>query len=239
MTEVADRARLVFWCVVMLGLVVAAVAYGQASAGSGATRAPMTASLVLDDDIILPSRVNAALGRTLSALDRSEAKVDDQQYGSAASSLEAIDANLVRVHRAARAQMKAPVDPEAETTAGPDSVLTVLALDQEAITRLAGLYDTVTDPVVLNRFAEALNTALTKRNQLLDKVIKLNPEGAGAPYADGMADSVDGYADEVANLTEALAVDHLATSARAALTNVLSRSEAAAAKVTAAFGGGE
>jgi len=79
---------------------------------------------------------------------------------------------------------------------------------------------------------------LKARDRLLDKVINLKP-GKAAAYADGMADTVDGYTDEVSNLTEALKVDHLTISARAALTNALSRSQAAAAKVTAAFGGGE
>lgn len=134
--------------------------------------------------------------------------------------------------------MRVPIDPEAEVTPGPDSVLAVLGLEQAAITRLAGLYDTVTDPVVLNRIGGAMDVALTKRDRLLDKVINLRP-GKAAAYADGMADTVDGYADEVSNLTEALKVDHLTTSARSALTNALSRSQAAAAKVTAAFGGGE
>ena len=32
----------------------------------------------------------------------------------------------------------------------------------------------------------------------------LDPEEAGADYADGLADSVDGYVDEVASLTEAI-----------------------------------
>ena len=122
---------------------------------------------------------------------------------------------------------------------GPDSVTAVLKLEQVAITRLAGLYDTVADPVVLNRIGSAMDVALTMRDRMLNAVIALNPEGAGLAYADGMADSVDGYTDEVANLTEALKVDRLTTSARSALANALSRSQAAAAKVTAAFGGGE
>jgi hypothetical protein len=235
MTEVADRARLILFCVVVASLAAAAIALSQASEGAAGVAA---ARPIVDDEIILPSRVDAAIGRSLSALDRSEAAVDDQQYGAAAASLTAIDADLGRAHRAARAQMRAPMDPEAETTPGPDSVLAVLNLEQWTITRLAGLYDTVGDPVVLNRLGEALNTALTKRDQLLEKVIKLKP-GKAVAYADGMADSVDGYGDEVANLTEALQVDQLTTSARAALTNALSRSQATAAKVIAAFGGGE
>jgi hypothetical protein len=244
MTDVVHRARFVLSSIVVLGLLAAAVVSGRPAQGSASTRSAETppiagVSQVLDPEVILPSRVSAALGRSLSALDRAEARVDDQQYGSAAASLAAIGSDLIRAHLAARAQMRAPVDPEAETTSGPDSVVAVLSVEQSAITRLAGLYDTVTDPVVLNRIGGAMDAALTKRDRLLNAVIRLNPEGKGAAYADGMADTVDGYTDEVSNLTEALKVDHLTTSARSALTNALARSQAAAAKVTAAFGGGE
>jgi hypothetical protein len=244
MTDVVGKARFVLSSMVVLGLLAAAVAYGQPGGGAASARAagtpPIAAvSQAVDDEVILPSRVDAAIGRSLSALDRSEARVDDQQFGSAAASLEALEADLERSHRAAKAQLKAkPPDPEAETTPGPDSVLAVFNLEQSSVTRLAGLYDTVTDPAVLNRIDGAMNVALARRDRMLNAVIGLKPAKAAA-YADGMADTVDGYADEVANLTEALKVDRLTTSARAALTNALSRSQATAAKVTAAFGGGE
>lgn len=234
MTEFVDRSRFVLSSILALGVVAAAMVLSQAGDGTASTARP-----VIDDDVILPTRVDAAIGRSLSALDRAEAAVDDQRYASAAASLGAVGTDIGRAHRAARAQLRAPVDPEAETTSGPDSVIAVLSVEQWAIARLAGLYDTVTDPVVLNRIGGAMNAALTNRNRMLNAVIRLNPEGKGAPYADAMADTVDGYADEVANLTEALKVDHLTASASAALTNALSRSQAAAAKVTAAFGGGE
>jgi hypothetical protein len=244
MTEVIDRARLVRWSIVVLGLFAAAAAFSQAADGTASARAQetqpiATASQAEDDDVILPSRVSAAIERSLAALDRAEARVDDHQYGSAAASLVAVGADLGRADRAGQAQLAAPMDPEAESTSGPDSVIAVLTLDQSAITRLAGLYATVTDPVVLNRIGSSLNVALAKRNRMLNAVIALDPEGAGVAYADAMADTLDGYTDEVANLTEALKVDRLTTSARSALTNALSRSQAAAAKVTAAYGGGE
>jgi hypothetical protein len=223
----------------LVGVVVVAL---LAVSVSSYSEKPVMAAVppVLDDDVVLPSRVSAAMDRTASALDRSESRIDDQQYGLAAASLSALDADLVRTHRAANVQFHAPPpDPEAEATPGPSSVLAVLTLEQWAITRLAGLYDSVSDPIVLNRLSSALNTALTKRNRMLNAVLKLDPEGAGADYADGMADSLDGYADEVANLTEALDVDRLTPSARAALQNALLRSQAAADKMNAAFGGAD
>ena len=206
MTEVVDKARFLLWGIVVFGLFAAAMTFSQAGGRIDSARAQTPP--IVDDEVILPTRVSAAMGRSLSALDRAEARVDDQQYGSAAASLLAIGSDLNRAHSAARAQLKAkPVDPEAETTQGPDSVTAVLTLEQQAITRLAGLYDTVTDPVVLNRIGSAMDVALTKRVRMLNAVIALNPEGAGAAYADGMADTVDGYTDEVENLTEALKVE--------------------------------
>lgn len=234
MVEIFHRRRYLIFGMVVLALLVAWA--------TSVSEKPVMAAVppAIDDDVVLPSRVSAAMDRTASALDRAEARVDDQEYDLAVAALSALDADLVRTHRAANAQLHAPPpDPEAETTPGPASVIAVLTLEQWAITRLAGLYDSVNDPVVLNRIGSALNTALAKRDRMLNAVIALNPEGAGADYADGMADSLDGYADEVANVTEALKVDRLTTSAREALTNTLARSKSAAAKVNAAFGGGD
>ena len=80
---------------------------------------------------------------------------------------------------------------------------------------------------------------MNTRDKLLAAVIALDPEGAGADYADGMADTVAGYDDEVANLTEALAADQLSAGGTKVLTAALNQSKATQAKVAAAFGGGE
>ena len=60
-----------------------------------------------------------------------------------------------------------------------------------------------------------------------------------APYADALADTVPTYTDEVAAIAEALADDHLVAASRSALRAALTRSQQAAAQMTAAFGGGE
>jgi hypothetical protein len=193
-----------------------------------------------DDDVVLPTRVAVAIERTQNAVDRSTSRIDDGRYKKARRSLKAVVVDFGRAHRAGMAQMNAPVDPEAETTPGPDSVLAVLTLEQAAITNLAGLFDGITGhPRVVSRISGALAAANTNRNLMLNAVIALDPEEAGADYADGMADTVDGYADEVANLTEALHDDQLSAASRAALKSALAKSRATAAKVNTAFGGGE
>jgi hypothetical protein len=193
-----------------------------------------------DDDIVLPTRVAVAIERTQNAVDRSAARIDDGRYKKARRSLKAVVVDFGRAHRAGMAQLHAPVDPEAESSPGPDSVVAVLTLEQAAITNLAGLFDGITrHPRVVRRISRALTAGNTNRNLMLNAVIALDPEGAGADYADGMADTVDGYADEVANLAEALHDDRLSTASRAALKSALAKSRATAAKVNTAFGGGE
>jgi hypothetical protein len=101
------------------------------------------------------------------------------------------------------------------------------------------MFDRITNSNVVNALDATLAAAGNKRKALLNRVVGLSPEGAGADYADGMADTVDGYADEVANLTEALKIDQLSSAGRAALARALARANAASETVNTAFGGGE
>src|SRR6185312_3995496 len=110
-----------------------------------------SASQEQPDEVVLASRLSAAIERTQNAVDRSEARIDDGQYGNAATSLLAVAADVIRVHRAAVAQMSVPVDEEAPASPGPDSVVAALTFEQSVVTRLAGLFDTVTNPAVLAR----------------------------------------------------------------------------------------
>lgn len=229
-----------------VGLAVVSIAPAQSASADEHARHAADKTLVKvalgeDDEVVLPSRVAAAIERTLTALARSEERVDDARFRLARKSLKAVRLDVRRTHRAGMRQMTAvPADEEAETTPGPDSVVAVLTVEQGAVTRLGGMYDTIAHhPRVIDRISKALSATLTYRDRMLNAVIALDPEGAGADYADGMADTVDGYADEIANLTEALREDQLSARARTALAKALVRSRATAAKVNAAFGGGE
>ena len=194
---------------------------------------------VPDDDIVLPSRVAVAVGLTQDTVDQSALRVNNRRWTLANRSLQAVQANVVRAHRAGTYQMSLPVAEEAETTPGADSAVAVLNLEQGVITNLAALFDGVaaSHPWVIKNLGDALTQADTKRNQMLDTILALDPEEAGAPYGDAMTDTVDGYTDEVANITEALQNDDLAPASRTALTKALKKSTATAAKVSAAFGG--
>jgi hypothetical protein len=227
----------------VLTLSLAAAASASASPNSARTIGPPAAAAQTapdaEDPVVLPSRLAAAIRRTETGLGNAAEHVDEAEYTKAIVSLRAVRANLGRVDKAARHQMNAvPADPEAETTPGPDSVIAALALDQEAIVSVAGLFNGNSGTLV-TALASTITSAQLIRDRLLNTIIALDPEGAGADYSDGMADTLDGYADEVANLTEALADDKLSVGGKAALQTALARSNATLAKINAAFGGGE
>jgi hypothetical protein len=135
-----------------------------------------------------------------------------------------------------------PADPaepaDTETTPGPDSVIAVLTLDQTIVTSLSGLFDMNSQGVVV-ALTHTLFQTMSARDKLLSAVTGLDPEGAGADYADGMADTLDGYTDEVATLTEALQFDKLSVGGKKVLTAALAKSQATLNQVNTAFGGGE
>ena len=197
-----------------------------------------------DDTVVLPSRVANAIRRTQDSLNNAEDHIDEAEYPQAIVSLRSVRDNMYRADRAARAQMNAPPPPpdaegeDVESTAGPDSVIAVLGEEHTVVTTLAGLFDANSQGVV-DGLTNAMFRTLNARDGLLNAVIALDPEGAGADFADGMADTADQYPDEVANLTEALASDTLSTGGRAVLTPALAQVTATAAAFDAAFGGGE
>jgi hypothetical protein len=227
---------------ILAGLVLTLALAASASAHSARTGPPAAAAQTApaaEDPVVLPSRVAAAIARTERALANSAEHIDEAEYTKAIVSLRAVRANLGRADKAARHQMNAvPADPEAETTPGPDSVIAALTLDQEAIVSVAGLFNGNSGALV-TALASTITSAQLIRDRLLTTIIALDPEGAGADYSDGMADTLDGYSDEVANLTEALADDKLSAGGKAALQTALARANATLAKINAAFGGGE
>jgi hypothetical protein len=224
-------------------LVASAATIGSTLAGGAATSATTSATITtvaepLDPEVILPSRVDGALQRVLAATAAATDGVDAKQTTPAINALVATRLNIVRAHLAGVRQVDAPPPPEdaEESTAGPDSALAILNVEQVTITQVAGLFDKVTAAGLTTALKTTLNAALDRRATFLTKILALDPEEAGAPYADALADTVPNYADEVANLTEALAVDTLTPASRTALQAALTKSKAANTKIIAAFG---
>jgi hypothetical protein len=237
----ANHRRMVL---LLAAFAVALMATAGASAKAEAAQGPRVPASTAqeapaDDAVVLPTRVAAAIRRTESSLANAEEHVDEAEYAKASIALRAVRQNLVRADKAARRQMNAvSTDPEAETTPGPDSVIAALTLDQQAIVTVAELFNGQSGALVTD-LASTLVTAQNTRDKLLNAIIALDPEGTGADYSDGMADTLDGYTDEVANIKEALADDKLSAGGSTALRAALARSNATLAKINNAFGGGE
>jgi hypothetical protein len=227
---------------IVLGLLVASS--GSASPATVSASASQAADTE-DDAAALPSRVANSINRAQLSLDATSVAIDSGDAVKSAASLKGLRLDIFRVDRTARAQLNAappPADEDADTeegaTTGPDSVVAALTFEQTAVTSMAGLFD-AQKGAALDGLTSALFAAMNSRDKLLVNVIGLDPEGAGADFADVMADTVAGYDDEVANLTEALAADTLSAGGRKVLTAALNQSKATQAKVAAAFGGGE
>jgi hypothetical protein len=179
---------------------------------------------------VLPSRVADAIARGRNLLDAAATAVDTHDSSRAAAALNALPAAITRADVAARKQMS----PDAAPASGPDAVVAVLTFDQAAVTRLAGLFDGQSGPL-LDGATHGLFAAMNTRDNLLADVIAL-PDGAD--YAAGMAGTVTGYDDEVANIAEALSDDTLSSGGVKVLQSALAQSSKTRAAVAAAFGGG-
>ncbi len=230
-----SRLKAVIPLGLLIGMALAIPSASQATEYCGYGAAPAA-----NDEVVLPSRVAIAIGRTERSICKAEEHVDEGEYAQAAVSLRSVRRNMYRADRAARRQMNIVPDPDAEdaTTPGPDAVIAVLGVESDVVTSVSGLFDANSKGVV-DAATHALFRTLNARDRMLDAVIALDPEGAGADYSDGMADTVDGYADEVANISDALADDQLSPGGSRVLQTALTQVTATSAKVTAAFGGGE
>jgi hypothetical protein len=205
----------------------------------GVLASSAAAATPLDPEIVLPTRVLKSIQRADISLDRAVEYVDAGDTPKAVTALKAVRKNMTRVDKAARRQLTAvPADPEAETTPGPDSVIAALALDHNIVTTLAGLFDTK-QGIVVDGISPLLFATMNARDSLLDAVIALDPEGAGAPYADAMPDVLPDFDDEVANFDEASSDDQLSAGGAKVISKALAQSQATQAKLAVAYGGGE
>ena len=216
---------------VLASVVVGCLAAAAVLSGPGPVLAP--AAEPFDPEVVLPLRVDAALHRTLDAVERSVAAVDDKRRGDARRALRAARIDFLRSHTAVMHQVQAVPDPDAEeeSTAGPDSALASLNVSQVSVGMLAGLFDRLRAPGLVTRIKVALRTAQFRRQVLLTTFTGMDPEEAGAPYVELLTDTAPQYTDEVAAIQEALADDQLTPSARAGLTAALARSQQAEALV--------
>jgi len=229
----------------IVGLAFSAPAVAKPASDTGRGAGPVAKAAQDDDDApVLPSRMSTAITRAQRSLDKAAEHIDEGEYTKAIVSLRGLRRNMYRADRAATRLLNAPAPPEDaeedgdETPSGPDAVIAVLGLEHDIVVGLAGLFDANSQGVV-DALTHGLFRTLNARDRMLAAVIGLDPEGAGADYADGMADTVADYADEVDNLTEALQDDTLSAGGTRVLTTALAQVTATNTTVTSAFGGGE
>ncbi len=97
----------------------------------------------------------------------------------------------------------------------------------------------MTDADAVTSLRDTLSRTHRSRDDVLDAVIALPPEGARADYDDGMADTLGMYPSEENLITTALLAFELADPANTALRKLLARVQATEARVNAVWGGGE
>jgi len=188
----------------------------------------------------VPAVVAKPVGRAGVALKKAERRLSRGLVLKARRSLRLLRKRLTTAHEAGMAQIGAPpLDPESDDLPGPPSVLAVLALEDRVTVRVVRLFDGRRNEKLVRGLRKTLVVAHGRRDEMLDAVIALPPEGDGADYADGMADTLPIYDAEVTAVTSALAQYRLVAPARRGLRNALDRVTATRDKVNQAWGGGE
>jgi hypothetical protein len=224
-----------------VGLTALVLASAQ-SASAAALYQPQAPQSTLvphaEEDVTpLPTSVATPIKKARTALANAIYYRLHRKFTYASIALANVRLYVGRAHTAGMAQIGAPpADPESDDLPGPPSVIAVLALERTVVVRAAPLYEGLTTGIGL---AKTLATAQILRTAMLNAVVSLDPEGAGADYADGMADTVTSYTTEVNAVIAVLNTNSLTSTSRTTLTQVLTRSRQARAIVTAAFGGGE
>ena len=188
----------------------------------------------------VPGTVSAPIRDARAALARAERRLAEHRYRRALTALSTLRWKAGKAHQAAVNQIgKPPADPESDDPPGPPSVLAVLSLEHRIGVRVPVLFNGMQRTKVVQALRYTLWITHTRRDQMLDKVIALDPEGAGGDYADGMADILPAFDNEVNRLQKGLDTYTLTDSGRVGLTAALERATATRDVVQEAFGGGE
>jgi hypothetical protein len=187
----------------------------------------------------IPQSVAGALAAARTSLDRAVARLGAGRYHDAVDSLTTLAGRIGQANRAAKSQIgKPPSDPESDEPPGPPSVLAVVRFEHAVVLTLLPQFDGMRRSGVVDALRSALRADLFRRDKLVDAVLALKP-GPRSDYADGMADTLPTYQQEIQKLTAALATFDLPAESQTALESAQQRVRATRAKMQAAFGGGE
>lgn len=174
------------------------------------------------------------------ALARAIRRVHSHQYSGARTALATARRHIKQANAGAAALIgKPPTDPESDELPGPPAVLAALKLDNRVVTRIVPVFNGMNRHQVLDALRATLGVTQNRRLDVLNKVTALPAEGDGDDYADGMADTLPMYTNEVAVISKGLDTFRLAPSGVDGLTAALRRARTAEAKMNATYGGGE
>jgi hypothetical protein len=188
----------------------------------------------------VPASVATPIRLANQALAQAKLRVANRQLGQAITSLQTVRVNTRRAHIAAMNLIgKPPTDPESDDPPGPPAVMAVLGLEHRVGIVVVPFFDGRKGTTFVHALRYTLYVTHTTRVTMLNRVIGLDPEGAGGDYADGMADTLGAYSTEVNQIKKALDQYQLSSYGREGLRNALTRVRATQVKVNAAFGGGE
>jgi hypothetical protein len=187
----------------------------------------------------VPQTVTAPLGKAKTSLTRAIARLQHNRYHLAVDYLRSFTGRIGVATHAARNQIgKPPTDPESDDKPGPPSVQAVIRVQHAAVTGLLPRFDGLRRPGAADALRHALHAAVHRRDNLLSAVVALKP-GPRGDYADGLADTLPTYNQEISALGAALASFQLPAASRTTLVNVRAQVRATQKKMDAAFGGGE
>jgi hypothetical protein len=204
-----------------------------ASGSSSSSTANRLPASTLTDVSTPITRADAALARAIRALRAN-------RLGRAITALGNLRTNVVAANRAARDLIgEPPADPESDDLPGPPAVFAAIALDHRVVSGVVPLFNGRKRADLIDALGLVLRSAQRQRIITLDAVIALPAEGDGADYADGMADRLGQFSQEVTQLKTAVSSYTLTTAAHQYLADSLARAKRTNAKVVAAWGGGE
>jgi hypothetical protein len=227
----ARMVSLVVGAAVSLGLVTATLSAPAQAEASGPTVAQ---ALTLSSAAATP--ITAANANLATAV----RQVDQRQIAAAITTLVSLQSNVTKANNNAMALIgKPPTDPESDDPPGPPAVIAALALDHRVTMGIVPLFNGRKRSDIVQELRDTLWVTHTLRQQMLNRVTGLAPEGAGADYSDDMSDTLGLYSAEVTLVTKALQTYQLTPSGRLGLARALARVKLAKATMDKAYGGGE
>jgi hypothetical protein len=227
---------------VLLGLLLFAL-ISLAPALGGLPGVGVAAAQEVDDEVppVMP-KVAAQIRRSDKSLNKAENQIDDNKYVKAANRLRVARLYMWKARVNAGRLLVEPVDEEegAEPPEGVeepeepeeppytpvDTAQAVLDLQDRGVLAASNLFDEVTDATINTQLAMTLSASVNGRDALLAQVNALDPEGAGADFADILPDLADPLNGEIDNITVTIQYDTLANQARTALNSARTKIQA-------------